>query len=230
MASGHTGNPNGQGYGNYCRQPFGDSTHRQRHRRLKDTRCRLALHQPHQESKRSQGEDNFQQSQAERLKLTCQGSLQGSPFLDQLGDAACLGLVTDGHHHPRPLAKGHEAAGIGHVLALGQRRVFGEGSQPFFHRHRLSREGRFVHLQVAHAYQAQVGRHPVSRAQEHHIPRHQLPRGHPHFLPLPHHRYFRHHRLGQGGNRLLRLGLLDVADESVDHHHRPDYDGVAPGA
>ncbi len=91
------------------------------------------------------------------------------------------------------------------------------------HRHRLAGEGCLVDAQVFHAHQAQVGRHPGARLQQHDIARHQ--QGGVDLVPLALAQY--RGVTGQHGahrfQRLLRLAFLNETDNSVDQHHADNH-------
>ena len=147
---------------------------------------------------------------------------------DEVGDASDLGGVAGRDHHAGPLAGGDQGGGVGHVGAIGQGGVFGQGLGLLLHRERLAGEGRLVDPQVAGIREAHVGRDLVAGLQDDDVAGHQLGGREAHALAVAHDRGLGGHGPRQRLDGLDRLGFLEIADDGVDHHHPEDDPGIDP--
>ena len=173
VALGHAAYADGQGDGHDGRQFLRDRTHRQRHGGIKHLRATAASGQAHHGRDNRQGQHQPQDCEAEAAELAGEGGAEASPLLQRGGQVAQFGGITGGHHHTAPLPGRHEAAGMGHAVAIRQRGLGRIRMDGLGHRQGFAGEARFIQLEVAHLQQAKVCRHPIPAGEDHHIARHQ---------------------------------------------------------
>ena len=154
--------------------------------------------------------------------------------LDQLGDAAQLGVHARGGDGCHAAAVGDHRAHIDHIppVAHGAGPEVRSARAPgvFFHRLRLAGQGGFLDAQVDRLQQAAVGGHQRAGLQQHHVARHQLAgRDLDHVAVAPD-LDRGHGQLFEGGHGLFGAVLLAEAQHGVEHDDGQDGDGVLPVA
>ena len=93
---------------------------------------------------------------------------------------------------------------------------------------RLTGERRLVDLQVAHGCQTQVCRHAVTRFDQHDVAGDESLRRNSSALSVPAHGDLGQNQLREGLDGVLRLALLDIADDRVGEDDPEDYRGINP--
>ena len=95
-------------------------------------------------------------------------------------------------------------------------------------RQRLAGERGFVHMQIPHLEEPQVGGHAVTGLEQHDIARHQILGGNPRFTSVAPHGRLRGDHPAERLDGFLRLGLLEKTHHRVDHHHAENHCGIHP--
>ena len=98
----------------------------------------------------------------------------------------------------------------------------------FGHRQRLAGERGFVHMQIPHLEEPQVGGHAVTGLEQHDIARHQILGGNPQLASVAPHGRLRGHHPAERLDGFLRLGLLEKSDHRVDQHHAENHRRIHP--
>jgi hypothetical protein len=163
---------------------------------------------------------------AEVPDLSRQRSIELLRAGDQARDVADLGAVTNGGDHSGRRAIGHQGRGIGHVAAIGERRVVGQFTGLFGDRNRFTGQGGLVDLQVADLQQAQVRRNLVARSQHDQIARNQVAGVDPLFVPGAHDRCLGGQRARQRSEGVQGLVFLCEAKNSVEQDHGENHSRI----
>ena len=205
------------------RQLLRDGTHGQGHSGIKHLSAAATSGQAHQRRENRQTQHKAQNGDAEAPELARQRCAERGTPLQGSGQIPQFGGITGGDHQPTPLAGGHEAAGVGHAVALCQRSVSGIGTGGLGDRQGFAGEAGFIQLQVAHLQQPQVGGHLIACGQKHHIAGHQVLGLEPLLLPVTQDFVVGADLEGEGPDRALSAALLHKPDHRIDHGDAPDH-------
>lgn len=174
------------------------------------------------------GHDDHGQLGGEAVQALLQGGLALLGLVHKGGDLAQLGVHAGAGDQHRGPAVGHQGAGEHHVLSLvAQGHLVGiDGLGRLVHALALAGEGGLVDLEGEVLQHPAIGHHHVPGLQQDDVAGHHVGGGdlHPHTAP---------HHLGRGGGHgletlqgLLRLLILDGAQDRVEHQHGEDDDGA----
>ena len=236
VALGHIGHADGQHHRNHRRQALGNRGHRQRHGNHKGIDHRIQrksarAQQLHAEDHHADAQHQPGQHPGELAELALQRGLAVLGLGQRVGDLAHLAVHAGGRDHRNAAAVSHAGTHVDHVLPVAQRHVLRLRGQvdrvdELRHRHRLARERRFLDLETGALDQPPVGRHRISRLQQHHVAHHQLLAAHDLHLAVAQHLGGRRRHLLQRLDGALGLVLLIHAQHGVDQHHGQDDDDV----
>ena len=131
-------------------------------------------------------------------------------------------------HDALALAIGHERAGEGQIRAVPQHGVGRQHVDGFLGRHGFAGERGLLDLEAPHVEQAQVGGHAVAGLQQHDVARHELHGRDPLLASFPAHGRLGADHVGQGLDRFLGFGFLDITHDRIDQDHGEHDGGVHP--
>lgn len=229
VALGHALHAQGQGDGHDRRQAFGNRRSGQGHHHHEHVGGRITSpERAEDEGGGGGGQHGEGQPAAEMIHLAQQRRGQVLDAGEHLVDLAQLGRRAGGDDDARRLAEHHQRAGIGHAVAIAQRRVGRHRIGAFFHRQGFAGERGFLDAQFLHLHQAQVGRHSVAGDQQHAVARHQLGGVYLPAVAAAHHGGVRGQHGADGIQRGFGLAFLDEADDGVDHHGGEQHAGIDP--
>jgi len=227
---GHARHADGQGDGDRGGQAFRDGANRQCDGGHEHGKGGFAAGQADGESEGRQATNRPQQPVGKTGHLAGQRRHQIGGGGDQAGDAAGFGGIAGGDHQTTALPADHRGAGIGHVVALGERGVGGERGGLLAHRLRFAGEQRIVGAQFMLLDEAQIGRQAIAGGKQDDIAGNQLAGVELLAMARPADRYRGRHAARQRSQRPFGLGFLPIADQCIDQHDAEDDAGVDPFA
>ncbi len=145
---------------------------------------------------------------------------------DHAADPAELRAPARRHRDADALSRRDERAGKGHGKAVANGRLLRDGRKRLVGGNGLARQRRFVDPQIVRLDEAKIGRHPVSRLQQHQIARHHIPGRYRRAPPAAQHRGMRVDHGADRGERLFRAAFLDEADNGVHDDDKRDHRGI----
>lgn len=228
----HPRHADGEGDGDHRRQALGDGGDRQRHGTEDGVTDLVALGQPDQEDGEHRYSGDHGQALAEAIELLLQRRLAVLGGVEQAGQPTHLGgHAGGGHHHlgPTPGEGGVHVAAVG---ALGEGDVAAAVRVDLDHvgglvdRNGFTGQRRLIDRQGAGDQEPAIGGDPVPGLHDDHVAGNQLRRRelqHP-AVTTNSHGDLEH--LLEGGQGVVGLRLLHVAQDGVDQQDDPDDDRV----
>ena len=241
LTLGHLGDTHGQDDGDDSDQALGDGGDCQghgdhegveQHTRVGAELAEVA-HDVHGEDDHADGEHELGQDAGELVELHLE---RGELLLclgEGRGDLAHLGVHAGAHHDGAAAAVHHGGTHVAHVLAVAQRHVVHTLAEfndvgVLLDRDGLAGEGGLLDLHGSALEHAAVGRNGIARLEQHHVAGDELGAGHVGHLAIADDLGLRGAHLLQGLEGLLRLGLLDHAQDGVQDNDGENDGSVGP--
>ena len=146
--------------------------------------------------------------------------------LEHFGDRTYFGIHAGCCHHGATGALRDGCALEYHVETVAKRCQFRQRGGILEHRFTLARQRGFLHPQRRGLNQACIRPDSVTLAEHEQVPTHQLGAGQPLYLTVTQDRRCRCGHPRQCGDGVLGLGFLQIAQNRVEQHNRPDDDGI----
>ncbi|MNM73125.1 hypothetical protein D3C81_848430 [compost metagenome] len=227
----HALHAEGEGDGHERRQALGDRRgHQGDHHHEHVLRRFAAPEGAEQEGHGADGEDGDGQHAPEAVDLLQQRSGRLVDAAEHAVDLAQFGIGPGAHHHPAGLPVDHQGAGVGHAVAVAERRVEGDRLGGLLHRQRFAGQGGFLDAQFLHRQQAQIRRHPVAGGEQDEVAGHQFAGVDLLALAVADHRGDWRKHPADGLQRRFGLAFLDETDDRVDQYRGEQHAGVHPVA